>query len=51
MQRTGQKQMVTELAEPVPVVPEALASYGLEIAEGALVYSYDRQAERTGIRR
>lgn len=51
MQRMGQKQMVIELAEPVTEVPEALASYGLEIAEGALVYSYDRQAERTGIRR
>jgi len=51
MRRMGQKQLVIELADPVSQVPEALGAYGLEIADGSLVYTYDRQAERTGIRR
>ncbi|MEM9343973.1 MAG: ABC transporter ATP-binding protein [Pseudomonadota bacterium] len=51
MRRMGQKQLVIELAEPVSEVPSALSDYGLVIDAGALVYTYDRQAERTGIRR
>jgi ABC-2 type transport system ATP-binding protein len=51
MERLGRKELVIELHEPVEAVPEALAGYGLELAEGGekLVYSYDRAAERTGI--
>ena len=53
MRQLGQKQLVVELAEAVEEIPESLGGYALE-REGdghSLVYTYDRQAERTGIRR
>ncbi|WP_273521453.1 ABC transporter ATP-binding protein [Rhodosalinus sediminis] len=53
MDRMGRKELVIELQEPLDAVPAALAGYGLELAEGgaALVYTYDRRSERTGITR
>jgi ABC-2 type transport system ATP-binding protein len=53
MDRMGRKELVIELQEPLDAVPGALAGYGLELAEGgaALVYTYDRRSERTGITR
>lgn len=53
MRQLGQKQLVVELAEAVEEIPESLGSYALERdGDGhSLVYTYDRQAERTGIRR
>ncbi|REC58001.1 ABC transporter ATP-binding protein [Rhodosalinus sediminis] len=53
MDRMGRKELVIELQEPLDAVPAALADYGLELAEGgaALVYTYDRRSERTGITR
>ncbi|MFP4045328.1 MAG: ABC transporter ATP-binding protein [Rhodosalinus sp.] len=53
MDRMGRKELVIELREPLPEVPAALAGYDLELARdgAALVYSYDRRAERTGITR
>ncbi len=51
LHRMGRKQLTIELQEPVAEIPPALAAYGLERAEdgNALVYTYDRAAERTGI--
>ena len=51
--RMGKKELTVELAEPVTEIPEALSSHDLRLEqEGrALVYAYDRQAERTGITR
>jgi ABC-2 type transport system ATP-binding protein len=51
MRKLGRKQMTLELAAPLKRVPEALAAYNLELAEGGarLVYTYDTHAERTGI--
>ena len=53
MDRMGRKELVIELQEPLDAVPAALAGYGLDLAEGgaALVYTYDRRSERTGITR
>jgi ABC-2 type transport system ATP-binding protein len=53
MRQMGRKRMIIELQEPVDDVPEALTGYGLIRAEDgqSLEYSYDRQAERTGITR
>jgi ABC-2 type transport system ATP-binding protein len=51
MARMGKKQIRIELLEPVPEIPAKLVPYGLELApDGAgLTYSYDINAERTGI--
>ncbi|KPQ20705.1 MAG: ABC-2 type transport system ATP-binding protein [Rhodobacteraceae bacterium HLUCCA24] len=53
MDRMGRKDLMIELHEPLSEVPAALAGYDLELAQdgAALVYSYDRRAERTGITR
>jgi ABC-2 type transport system ATP-binding protein len=53
MRQMGRKRMIIELQEPVDDVPEALTGYRLIRAEDgqSLEYSYDRQAERTGITR
>ncbi|MFP4327238.1 MAG: ABC transporter ATP-binding protein [Paracoccaceae bacterium] len=53
MDRMGRKELVIELHEPIAAVPERLAAHGLVLAEDgrALVYTYDRAAERTGITR
>ncbi len=51
MQRMGKKQMEISLHSPIDAVPDALASYRLERANGGstLIYTYDTKAERTGI--
>ena len=53
MQRLGQKTLQVDLQAPVESVPESLAAYNLEIAEGghALRYHYDTRGESTGITR
>jgi ABC-2 type transport system ATP-binding protein len=51
MRKLGRKQMVLNLQEPLDAVPESLRHWSLELgADGSeLVYTYDTQAERTGI--
>ena len=51
MARMGKKQIRIELLEPVQEIPTKLAPYGLELAPdgGGLTYTYDVNAERTGI--
>ena len=51
MQKLGKKQMTIQLTEPISEIPQALASYNLEIEnEGhEVVYTYDTHAGRTGI--
>jgi ABC-2 type transport system ATP-binding protein len=51
MKRLGRKELVIELREPVAEIPEALMAHGLRpTGDGhKLVYTYDTQAERTGI--
>jgi ABC-2 type transport system ATP-binding protein len=51
MRKLGRKQLTLTLQAPLPDVPEALADLPLELAEdgAALVYTYDTQAEETGI--
>ncbi|MGE4218909.1 MAG: ABC transporter ATP-binding protein [Alphaproteobacteria bacterium] len=53
MRKLGQKRLTLHLHAPLEAVPAALAAYGLRLAaDGSeLVYSYDTQAERTGITR
>lgn len=53
MSRLGRKTLKIELESPVAAIPGALASYGLQIADGgnALVYEYEAGASRTGITR
>lgn len=53
MQQLGQKQMQIDLAEPLASdkLPEALGHYSLSATDDltALIYTYDINAERTGI--
>ena len=51
MQKMGKKRMLLDLAEPLAAIPERFAGMGLELsADGTqLIYTYDTQAERTGI--
>ena len=51
MRKLGKKQLMLELHEPLGDVPAALSGYSLELANDGsqLVYTYDTQAERTGI--
>ena len=53
MRRMGRKSLRIELAEPIAAVPEVLREYALDLSSGGetLTYSYDTQAERTGITR
>jgi ABC-2 type transport system ATP-binding protein len=54
MRRMGQKQLILQLHEPVAAVPDTLAAaFPLELSEDGmeLTYTYDTQAERTGITR
>ncbi len=50
MRKLGRKRLTVELQAPA-AVPPGLAPFDLALADGgnALVYSYDTQAERTGI--
>ncbi len=51
IRRMGRKRLTIELQQPVDALPEALAPFGLELADDgcAISYQYDRSAERTGI--
>ena len=51
MRKLGRKQLILHLHESLPVIPDTLAGHCLELAAGGreLVYTYDTQAERTGI--
>ena len=51
MQKLGKKQLTLHLAQAIDVIPPALAAYRLDLAATGteLVYTYDTQAERTGI--
>lgn len=51
MRELGSKQLVLDLQEKLAAIPTALTSYDLALArEGMeLIYTYDSQAERTGI--
>jgi ABC-2 type transport system ATP-binding protein len=51
MRKLGRKQLTLSLAEPLQAVPDALARYDLSLEDGggSLVYTYDSQADRTGI--
>jgi ABC-2 type transport system ATP-binding protein len=53
MKKLGKKHLTLELAEKLDRVPESLAPFGLSLGEGgmSLTYSYDTNAERTGITR
>ena len=52
MRKLGKKQLILDLLEKLSAVPESLSTYNLELAcEGQqLIYTYDAQGERTGIR-
>jgi ABC-2 type transport system ATP-binding protein len=51
MQKLGKKQLTLELQKPLEAIPPALAVHALELKPGGhtLVFTYDTQAERTGI--
>ncbi|MDB5663923.1 ABC transporter ATP-binding protein [Cypionkella sp.] len=51
MAQMGRKQLHVDLAEPITAIPEALASYALELGSDgrSLIYTYDTKRERTGI--
>jgi ABC-2 type transport system ATP-binding protein len=51
MRKLGKKQLILQLQAPLADVPPQLAPYRLELAASGteLTYTYDTQAERTGI--
>jgi ABC-2 type transport system ATP-binding protein len=51
MRKMGKKQLTLELQAPLAALPAELAQYKLELADNGrrLTYTYDTQAERTGI--
>ena len=52
MRKLGRKQLTLELQRPVQRIPEALAGYGLELADSGneLTYTYEVRGGETGIR-
>lgn len=52
MRKLGTKQLAVELQQPLDVIPSSLAAHDLELSSDGLqlIYTYDTQAERTGIR-
>ena len=53
MKKLGRKELTLELAQPLAAIPGQLSGFDLELSAdgGELTYSYDTQAERTGITR
>jgi ABC-2 type transport system ATP-binding protein len=53
MTKLGKKTLALHLHTPLAAVPDALAPFSLALADGGseLVYTYDTNAERTGITR
>ena len=51
MRKLGKKQLTLQLRAPLAKLPDSLASLKLELTNGgsSLVYSFDTQAEETGI--
>jgi ABC-2 type transport system ATP-binding protein len=51
VRKLGKKQLILQLQSPLASIPEALAAHRLTLADDGrqLVYTYDTQAERTGI--
>ncbi|MDE1943418.1 MAG: ABC transporter ATP-binding protein [Betaproteobacteria bacterium] len=51
MRKLGKKQLTLHLQQPLSHIPEALADYHLDLTEdgSALTYTYETQADRTGI--
>ena len=51
MKQMGQKRLRIELSDPIDAVPDALEPYRLDRLDNgcALQFTYDTQAERTGI--
>ncbi|AUR02262.1 ABC transporter, ATP-binding protein [Phaeobacter inhibens] len=51
MAQLGKKQLEVQLTDALTAVPDSLGAYGLTLTEDGrgLVYSYDTNAERTGI--
>lgn len=51
MRKLGRKRLILELQKPLDAIPANLRDLSLEIADEGrqLVYTYDTQAERTGI--
>ena len=51
MSKLGKKQMILDLAESVNSIPPTLDKFGLDLSDDGtqLTYTYDTQAERTGI--
>jgi len=51
MQKLGRKRLTLHLYEPLARVPDTLAAFRLALSEdgGELVYTYDTEAERTGV--
>ncbi len=51
MRKLGKKQLTLQLHSPLESIPDALADERLELVDGghALVYTFDAQAEQTGI--
>ncbi len=53
MRKLGKKRLTLHLAQPLDAIPQPLSAFNLSLAEGGrdLIYTYDTQAERTGITR
>jgi len=53
MRKLGKKQLTLHLSQPLAAIPETLSAFNLALSEGGrdLTYTYDTQAERTGITR
>ena len=53
MRKLGKKQLTLHLSQPLAAIPDTLSAFNLSLAEDGrdLVYTYDTQAERTGITR
>ena len=53
MRKLGKKQLTLHLSQPLAAIPETLSAFNLALSEGGrdLIYTYDTQAERTGITR
>jgi len=51
MRKLGRKQLTLHLQAPLDAVPDGLGAYDLSLADGGaqLIYSFDAQAEHTGI--
>ncbi len=51
MRKLGKKQLSLQLQQPIEAIPEPLASFDLKLSASGdeIVYTYDPQAERTGI--